>query len=151
MKTWQSPWMQALLLFASLSVMHSFSGKSTWSGSAHSCSWVLVNPATGAPLPLLLQDLNFIRMLKGRDRETALIFLTILYVFWYFKDTTELLGVAWLILLPWNRAQTVIDFKVSLFNLALQSVDAELQFSNRRGGVACFLDYPLLGLLINQA
>lgn len=87
---------------------------------------VLVNPATGAPLPPLLQDLNFIRMLKGRNRETALIFLTILYVFWYFKDTTELLGVARLILLLWNRAQKVIDFKVSLFNLALQSVDAEL-------------------------
>lgn len=61
----------------------------------------------------------------GRDRETALGFLIMLDAFWDLKDTTELLGVTWLILLLWKEAQRVIDFKVSLFKLALQPASAE--------------------------
>lgn len=114
------------------------------SKSCHRCS--LAAFVTG---PWFYQDTG--REATGRDRGTALSCLTILYVFWCFKDTTEPSGVTWLILSLWNRAQRVTDFKVSLFNLALQSADAELQFSNRGGGVACFPDYLLLRLLINQA
>lgn len=83
----------------------------------------------------------------GRDRERALGFLIMLNISWDFKDTAELLGVTWLILPLWKKAQRVIDFKVSLFKLALQPA----AFSNREVGVACLPDYPPLMLLINQA
>lgn len=89
--------------------------------SCHRCS-----------IPSFVAGLSFYqgteREAAGRDRETAPGFLIMLNVFWDFKDTTELLGVAWLILLLWKKAQRVIDFKVSLFKLALQPAGAELVF-----------------------
>lgn len=89
-----------LSFIVSRSVMHSFSGNSKWSYCAHSCWWALANPAADAPLPSLLPDCNFPTIPKrgtGRDRAITLHFLTILHIFWYFKDTKELFRATLLI------------------------------------------------------
>lgn len=86
----------------------------------------------------------------SRGRGSVLGFLMILSVFRYREDTTEILGVTGLILLLWNGAQRVTDFREPLLSVALQPTNAEPCSSKRGGGVASLPDHPLLGLLINQ-